>query len=95
MTLDPQDIAAIAAAVKQAGPAPTGLILTTSEAMAFLKIESLCGFYQWLKRHNVECSGRGRYPAHRLEQGLSREARMKISDRCSPRGSAKSEQEAA
>jgi hypothetical protein len=88
MTLDPQDIAAIAAAVRLNPPRPTGLILTTEEAMAYLKIDSQSGFYQWLKRHKVECSGRGRYPAHRLEQGVAREARMKISDRCAPRGTA-------
>ena len=78
MTLDPQDIAAIAAAVKQAGPAPTGLILTTAEAIAYVKKDSKSGFYAWAKAYGVERSGSDRYPIHRLDQGLAKEARVKF-----------------
>ena len=79
MTLDKQDIAAIAAAVKQAGPAPTGLILTTAEAIAYVKKDSRQGFYAWAKAYGVERSGSDRYPIHRLDAGLQKEARTKYS----------------
>lgn len=81
MTLDPQDIAAIAAAVKQAGPAPTGLILTTAEAIAYVKKDSKSGFYAWAKAYGVERSGSDRYPIHRLDQGLAKEARVKFTSK--------------
>ena len=79
MTLDPQDIEAIAAAVKQSGPAPTGLILTTAEAIAYVKKDSKSGFYAWAKAYGVERSGSDRYPIHRLDAGLQKEARTKYS----------------
>ena len=78
MTLDPQDIAAIAAAVKQAGPAPTRLILTTAEAISYVKKDSKSGFYAWAKAYGVERSGSDRYPIHRLDAGLQKEARVKF-----------------
>lgn len=81
MTLDPQDIAAIAAAIKQAGPAPTGLILTTAESIAYVKKDSKSGFYAWAKTYGVERSGSDRYPIHRLDQGLAKEARVKFTSK--------------
>ena len=79
MTLDAQDIAAIAQAVVRAGPVPTGLILTTAEAIKYVKKDSKSGFYAWAKAYGVERSGSDRYPTHRLDRGLERESRAKFS----------------
>ena len=60
-------------------PQPTGLILTTSEAIAYVKKDSKYGLYAWAKDYGVERSGNDRWPAHRLDAGLAKEARTKFS----------------
>ncbi len=81
MKLDRETIEAIAQAVRNVGPQPTGLILTTAEAIAYVKKESKSGFYAWAKAYGVERSGSDRYPIHRLDAGLQKEARVKWNPR--------------
>ncbi len=62
-------------------PQPTGLILTTAEAISYVKKDSKSGFYAWAKAYGVERSGSDRYPIHRLDQGLAKEARVKFTSK--------------
>ena len=80
-TLTSADIIAIADAVVRRTLANPS-ILTTEEAKAYVKIESQWGFYSWCKEYGVTRSGQGRWPLHRLNAAISREARLKITDRC-------------
>jgi hypothetical protein len=77
--LSPSAIQQIVAAIREGQkPQPTGLILTTAEAIAYVKKDSKSGFYAWAKAYGVERSGSDRYPIHRLDQGLAKEARVKF-----------------
>ncbi len=78
--LSPAAIQQIVAAIREGQkPQPTGLILTTAEAIAYVKKDSKSGFYAWAKTYGVERSGSDRYPIHRLDAGLQKEARTKYS----------------
>ena len=80
--LSPSAIQQIVAAIREGQkPQPTGLILTTAEAIAYVKKESKSGFYAWAKAYGVERSGSDRYPIHRLDQGLAKEARVKFTSK--------------
>lgn len=78
--LSPEAIQQIIAAIREGQkPQPTGLILTTAEAIAYVKKDSKSSFYAWAKAYAVERSGYDRYPIHRIDAGLAREARTKFS----------------
>ncbi len=80
--LSPSAIQQIVAAIREGQkPQPTGLILTTAEAIAYVKKDSKSGFYAWAKAYGVERSGSDRYPIHRLDQGLAKEARVKFTSK--------------
>ena len=80
--LSPSAIQQIVAAIRESQkPQPTGLILTTAEAIAYVKKDSKSGFYAWAKAYGVERSGSDRYPIHRLDAGLAREARVKFTSK--------------
>jgi len=80
--LSPYAIQQIVAAIRESQkPQPTGLILTTAEAISYVKKDSKSGFYAWAKTYGVERSGSDRYPIHRLDQGLAKEARVKFTSK--------------
>ena len=80
--LSPSAIQQIVAAIRESQkPQPTGLILTTAEAISYVKKDSKSGFYAWAKAYGVERSGSDRYPIHRLDQGLAKEARVKFTSK--------------
>jgi hypothetical protein len=73
MTLDPQDIEAIAAAVaaRLAVPAQLPYELTVEQAMLVTNHRSARAFHYWCKRRRVRPIARGRYSRRRLEAALS------------------------
>ncbi len=80
--LSPSAIQQIVAAIREGQkPQPTGLILTTTEAIAYVKKESKGAFYAWAKTYGVERSGSDRYPIYRLDAGLQKEARVKFTSK--------------
>ncbi len=80
--LSPSAIKQIVAAIRESQkPQPTGLILTTAEATAYVKKDSKSGFYAWAKAYGVKRSGSDRWPIHRLDQGLAKEARVKFTSK--------------
>jgi hypothetical protein len=50
-------------------------ILTTAEAVGYAKFGSESAFTRWARTWGVTHSGNGRWPRHRIDAGLQREAR--------------------
>lgn len=73
MTLDPQDIEAIAAAVaaRLAVPVVMPPELTVAQAMQLTNHRSARAFHYWCKRRRVRPIARGRYSRRRLESALA------------------------
>lgn len=81
MTHDPATIKALAAELAplllagMQAPAAPKPILSTSEAMVVAGYGSESAFYRWTATWGVTNSGAGRWPRHRVQAGLEKEAR--------------------
>lgn len=76
LQMDEPTLAALADLVvaKLRAPAITSAILLTEDAIAHVKCGSDSSFSRWCKRWGVRNCGQGRWPLHRLNAGLEREA---------------------
>lgn len=70
-------------------------ILTTAEAMKMANCNSTSAFSRWVVAWGVSNSGNGRWPRHRIDAGLMREARGVAKRRAERKGASTEHKEAA
>lgn len=87
MNFSSDDLAALRTILREeiAAPGVTDRILTTAEAIAYTKHESLSAFYRWCSRWHLTSASAGRYARSRLDTALAREAEKRRAPKPAPR----------
>lgn len=79
MTLDDQDIDALAEAVVRKQQRYLAPVLNADEAMAYVGKDGEQSFRRWRKKWRVPMCADGRYARRELDAGMNREARNRHS----------------